>query len=223
MKYLSRVSSGASGKSKDGGRVSAFRHPTRREVDAIAVNSEMRGFIAVARITRPQGRKGEVLAEILTDFPSRFGDLHRVFLEDPSNEPKAAIVEQTWLHKGKVVLKFAGVGTIDEAEALRGQYVLIPEEEKVVLPANQYYVSELTGCQVVVESGESREPLGIVTEVERTGGVDLLHVSDESQDILIPFTQAICKKIDPEARLIVIHPPEDLLDLNRGQGAWIGG
>jgi len=175
----------------------------------------MRGFIAVAQIVRPQGRKGEVLAEILTDFPSRFSDLHRAFLDDPSHEPKVVAVEHTWLHKGKVVLKFAGIDSIDDAETLRGRYVLIPEAERVPLSDDQYYLWELTGCQVVVESGETRKPLGCVTEVERTGGVDLLHVSDDSREILIPFTQAICKRVDPEAKLIVIQPPDDLLDLNR--------
>lgn len=219
MKYWSRVSPVASGKWKDGERVSAFRHRTRREVNAVVVNSEMRGFIAVARIVRPQGRKGEVLAEILTDFPSRFRDLHRAFLDDPSHEPKVVTVEHSWLHKGKVVLKFAGIGSIDDAETLRGRHVFIPEEEKIALSAGRYYVWELMGCQVVVENGGTRRPLGTVTEVERTGGVDLLHVSDDSRDILIPFTEAICEAIDPEAKLIVIHPPEDLLDLNREQGA----
>lgn len=175
----------------------------------------MRALIAIARITRPQGRKGEVLAEILTDFPSRFADLQRAFLEDPGKNPQAVTVEHTWLHKGKVVLKFAGIGSIDDAETLRGRLVLVPEEERVALSADQYYLWELEGCQVVAESGGTRTPLGIVTEIERTGGADLLHVADESGEILIPFVRAICKVIDPASRLIVIDPPEDLLDLNR--------
>ena len=175
----------------------------------------MRGFIAIARVLRPQGRKGEVLAEILTDFPSRFEGLQRVFLDDPGDNPRAVALEDTWLHKGKVVLKFAGVGSIDDAETLRGRLVLVPEEEKVALSAHQYYLWELIGCQVVTESGGARKPLGTVAEVERTGEVDLLHVADESGEILVPFARAICKVIDPESRLIVIDPPEDLLDLNR--------
>jgi len=72
---------------------------------------------------------------------------------------------------------------------------------------------------VVVESGGTRKPLGTVTEVERAGGTDILHVADGSQDVLVPFARAICKVVDPAARLIVIDPPEGLLDLNREQGA----
>jgi 16S rRNA processing protein RimM len=182
-------------------------------------SGEVQDFIAVARVVRPQGRKGEVLAEILTDFPSRFADLQRAFLDDPGNKPRPVAVEHAWLHKEKVVLKFAGIDSISDAEMLRGLYVWVPEEEKVALSAHQYYLWELTGCQVVVERGGERKLLGTVTEIERTGGVDLLHVSDQSRDVLIPFAEEICKMIDPGAKLIVIEPPEDLLDLNREQGA----
>ena len=178
-------------------------------------HNETRGFIAIARVLRPQGRKGEVLAEMLTDFPDRFASLERAFLDEPGNTPRAVTVEHTWLHKGKVVLKFAGSGSIDDAEKLRGRYVLVPEEERIALSADQYYLSDLIGCRVVVEKGEKRQPLGTVAEVQQTGGVDLLQVSDGDREVLVPFAKAICKVIDPEARLIVIDPPEDLLDLNR--------
>jgi 16S rRNA processing protein RimM len=194
---------------------SASHQQVQRGARAAVADGEIRGFIAIARVVRPQGRKGEVLAEILTDFPSRFRDLHRAFLDVPGNHPQVVTVEDTWLHKGKVVLKLAGIGSIDDAETLRGRLVLVPEEEKVALSANQYYLWELKGCQVVVENGEMRKPLGTVTEVERTGGVDLLRVVDDSREVLVPFAEAICKVIDPESRLIVIDPPDDLLDLNR--------
>lgn len=194
-------------------------HPQAQPgIGTASQNGETQNFIAVARIGRPQGRKGEVLAEILTDFPSRFADLQRAFLDEPGREPQAVTIENTWLHKGKVVLKFAGIDSISDAETLRGRYVLIPEGEKVTLPSHQYYLWELTGCQVVVESEGLRKPLGTVTEVERTAGVDLLHVSAGSQDVMIPFAEEICKVVDPEAKLIVIEPPEDLLDLNRNRG-----
>ncbi len=158
------------------------------------------------------------MAEILTDFPSRFAGLQRAFLGDAASDPQSVAVEDTWLHKAKVVLKFADIDSISDAETLRGKYVFIPEEEKVTLSAHQYYLWELTGCQVLVESEGKRKPLGTVTEIERTGGADLLHVSDNSRDVLIPFAQAICKVVDTEAKVIVIEPPDDLLDLNLEHG-----
>jgi 16S rRNA processing protein RimM len=209
------VRTGASGKHQDEMSDSASHQQVQRGARAAVDDGQMRGFIAIARVVRPQGRKGEVLAEILTDFPSRFEDAHRVFLDVPGHHPQGVTVEHTWLHKGKVVLKFAGISSINDAETLRGRLVLVPAEQRVALSANQYYLWELKGCQVVVENGELRKPLGIVTEIERTGGVDLLHVADGSREVLVPFAEAICKVIDPESRLIVIEPPEDLLDLNR--------
>lgn len=194
---------------------SASRQQAERGGRTAVADGGMQGFIAIARVVRPQGRKGEVLAEILTDFPSRFQDLQRAFLDDRGHPPQPVTVEHTWLHKGKVVLKLAGVGSIDDAESLRGRLVLVPAEEKIALSEGQYYLWELMGCRVVAQTGEVREPLGTVTDIERTGGVDLLHVSDGSREVLVPFATSICKLIDPKSRLIVIEPPEDLLDLNR--------
>jgi len=178
-------------------------------------------FLAVARIVKPQGRAGEVAAEILTDFPERFGRVQRAYLERPGQEPRPVELENAWPHKGRVVLKFAGVDTISQANGLRGLYVLVPRAEKMPLPAHHYYVWELRGCRVVAEhEGKSRE-VGTVTDVEPTGGVDLLHVAPLGRprgDVLIPLAQDICRRIDTEAKTIVIDPPEDLLELNEPAG-----
>jgi 16S rRNA processing protein RimM len=171
-------------------------------------------FLAIARIIRPQGRRGEVAAEILTDFPARFEGVGRVFLESPDRRPEPAEVESAFAHKGRIILKFAGVDSIDEANRLRSLHVLIRHEERTELPAHHYYVSDLVGCRVITEQGEYRE-LGTVTEVEPTGGVDLLHVKrEDGREFLIPLAEAVCTRIDPEGKLIVVEPPEALLDLN---------
>lgn len=206
---------GASCKRQDKGRGAASHRQAPEGIGVVSVGIEAQGFIAIARVSRPQGRKGEVLAEILTDFPSRFQDLHSAFLDDSPHGPRPVTVEHTWLHKGKVVLKFSNINSIDDAETLRGRYVFVPEEEKVALPATQYYVWQLIGCRVVAETEGKKRTLGTVTEVEPTAGVDLLHISDGSHDVLVPFAKDICKEIDPAAKLIVIHPPADLLELNR--------
>ncbi|HUZ46099.1 MAG TPA: ribosome maturation factor RimM [Terriglobia bacterium] len=174
----------------------------------------MDGFVAIACVLRPQGRRGEVLAVILSDFPSRFENLSQAFLDQPAQPPVAVTVEDAWFHKDKVVLKFSGVDSIDDAESLKGRYVLIPEGEKFALPAGQFYLWELEGCRVVVETDGKETTLGTVTSIERTGGVDLLHVAGSSHEILIPMAESICKRIDPANKLIVVDPPADLLDLN---------
>lgn len=168
----------------------------------------------MARIVRPQGRRGEVTAEILTDFPERFRRLRGAFLEQPDGPPEAVSVENAWLHKGRVVLKFAGVDSIAQAETLRGQHVLIPRGERMLLGAHQYYLWELEGCRAVLERNGAAHEIGTVTRVEPTGGVDLLRIATPRGEVLIPLAQDICKRIDLEAKTILIDPPEDLLELN---------
>lgn len=179
-------------------------------------STEREAFLAVARIIRPQGRRGEVAAEILTDFPQRFSALRQVHLERAGGPPEPVRVENFWPHKGRVVLKFAGVDSIDQAQRLRGQQVMIPRSERMPLAAHQYYVWELQGCKIIVERQGAASEVGTVTDVEPTGGVDLLHVRTRRGEVLIPLAQAICRRIDTQAKTIVIDPPEDLLELNDG-------
>lgn len=169
----------------------------------------------MARILRPQGRNGEVAAEILTDFPERFQQPRRVFLEAPGQAPQPVKLEHGWLHKGRIILKFSGIDSIDSASHLCGRQVLIPWEERAELPPDHYYTWELRGCQVIGE--RQGQAIGTVTEVEPTGGVDILHVqcADGKGEVLIPLAQEICKRIDVDSRTIWIDPPADLLELNR--------
>ena len=182
-------------------------------------------FLAIARILRPQGRRGEVAAEVLTDFVERFAKGARVYVETPGGMPELRELEKAWPHKGGIVLKLAGVDSIEAASRLRGLHVLIRREARTPLTAGRYYLWELEGCRVVQEQNGALREVGTVTGVETTGGVELLRVALPSvesggkpegkpREALIPLAQAICKRIDPQAKLIVIDPPDDLLDLN---------
>lgn len=172
-------------------------------------------FLAIARITRPQGRRGEVAAEILTGFPDRFQSLEEVLLLTGSEPPRTRRLEKAWPHKGRIILKFQGVDTIDEAERLRDHQVVIPREERVPAPPHHHYVYELVGCRVLEHTRESSKELGTVEGLERTGGVDLLKVKTPEGELLIPFAEAICRKIDITARVIEVELPEDLADINK--------
>jgi 16S rRNA processing protein RimM len=171
-------------------------------------------FLAVARLVRPQGRRGEILAEPLTDFTLRFQGLRQVLLENPGKAPQSIRVENVWRHKGRVVIKFSGVDSIASASGLKGRHVLIPAEQRMALPPDHYYLWELQGCRVNTERQGRCVEVGTVTDIEPTGGVDVLHVATPCGEVLIPLAQAICTKIDTQAKTILIDPPDDLLDLN---------
>jgi 16S rRNA processing protein RimM len=194
-------------------------------------------WVLVARILRARGNKGEVAAEILTDFPERLTRLREVFVghADGKSEPRRMALQSCWLsqnHRGQAVFHFEGVDSISEAEKLRGLDLLLPFEQRVTLPAGQYFVSDLIGCSVfenpaalpVVASSpcslaQAPALLGTVLDVQFPGqeisGTPLLEVETSRGEILIPLAVDICTKIDTAARRIDVTLPEGLRDLNR--------
>src|ERR1700760_4317228 len=114
-------------------------------------------WLVLAHLLRPQGRKGELLAELSTDFPERFEDRRRVFLAAPGFDGSPADARSVevvgfWLpvgkNEGRIVLQFAGIETISAAETIAGLDVLIPREERLPLEDESVYISELIGCTV---------------------------------------------------------------------------
>jgi 16S rRNA processing protein RimM len=175
-------------------------------------------WVLLARLVRPQGRKGEVLAELLTDFPEKFQERKRVFLLTAAGckpaEPREIQLENHWLHKSRVVLKFAGIDSINDAETLRGLDVAIPPEERAALTEDEVYISDLVGCHVF--AGTPLTDVGEITDVDTDStSVPLLELRGAHQDeILIPFAKAYLVKIDIPAKRIEMSLPEGLLEVN---------
>jgi 16S rRNA processing protein RimM len=178
---------------------------------AITGSAEVEELISVARIVRPQGRRGEVIADLLTDFPDRFARLGDMMVRFPTGETSILKLESSWLHKGRVVLKFGGCENITQAEELRDALVLVTREQLVELPVGTYYDFDLVDCEVIIK--EVR-PIGRVTGVQRYGAAPLLAVQgDEKREHLIPLTESICVEIDVARKRIIIDPPEGLLEI----------
>jgi 16S rRNA processing protein RimM len=144
-------------------------------------------WVLLARLVRPQGRKGEAIAEIFTDFPDRFAAQPRVFLSNPAKpaeEAREALVERHWLHQGRIVFKFKGIDTMNDAETLRGLEVVIPASERTPLAGDAVYIGDLIGCRVidlnapVASDAEAGRVVGEIVDVERSlgGAPDLLVV-----------------------------------------------
>lgn len=176
-----------------------------------APGEETKELIFVARTVKTRGLKGELVADLLTDFPERFELISQLEGIAPNGEPKQLNLESYWFQNGRVVLKFSGYDTIESAKSLVGYELGLPEEERVKLSAGEFYDWELEGCSVEIQGGSA---IGKVREVMRTGGVELLVVEDETRrEHLIPMAQSIVVEIDLSNRKIVIDPPEGLLDL----------
>jgi 16S rRNA processing protein RimM len=168
-------------------------------------------LVAVARALKTRGLRGEVVAELLTDFPERFENLERLIAVAPTGERKELILEEHWFQQGRIVLKFAGYDSIETASELLGSELAVTEAERVELPEDEFYEWELTGCAVETVEGE---PLGRVREVMRTGGVQTLVVERQQaqREYLIPLAEEICVEINIERKLIRVDAPEGLLE-----------
>jgi len=163
-----------------------------------------------------------VLAELHTDFPQRFRERRRLWCLAPDGNRRELQLEEHWFHKGGVVLKFAGVDSISDAERLAGWEVQVPQEERTALEAGAAYVSEIVGCDVWVDGGQ--QFLGRVSEVQfGTGEAPLLvvqlpamalPVSDRAKEMLLPFAEEFVKRLDLAGRRIEMELPEGLLDLD---------
>jgi 16S rRNA processing protein RimM len=166
-------------------------------------------LVAIAKTVRTRGIRGELVAEILTDFPERFDKTETVFAVRAGGERHELKLEKSWFQKDRVILKFAGVDSIEAAEVFIGSEICVPESETVELEEDEFFDWELVGCAVETVEGET---LGKVREVMRTGGTEILVVANEKKDYLIPFAETICPEVDVENKLIRVDPPDGLLD-----------
>jgi 16S rRNA processing protein RimM len=166
-------------------------------------------LVIIARAVRPRGLKGEIVAELLTDFPDRFEDVEELVLVSPRGERTTKRLEDYWFQNDRVVLKLADYDDVEAAKELVGFEFAVPESERVPLPADHYYDWELEGCTVKVGA----ESIGTVKSVLKTGGTEILVVAGENKERLIPFADSIVVKVDAAQKTIVVDPPEGLLDL----------
>jgi 16S rRNA processing protein RimM len=168
-------------------------------------------LIVVARVARTRGLRGELVADLYTDFPGRFEGLERVMAIAPDGSRRSLQIEEHWFHGNRIVFKFAGYDSIDAAKDLAGYQLAIPASERIELPEDHFYEWELTGCRVEALDGKL---IGQVSEVMRTGGVEIMVVAGvEGREFLIPMAHDICVEIDIEQKLIRVDPPAGLLEL----------
>jgi len=176
-----------------------------------------RNFVLLARLIRTQGRHGELIAEILTDFPERFSERTRVWLLPPDAKaaPREVEIERHWPHKGRIVLKFAAIDSISDATVLSGWHVAIPREQRAPLAEDAIYIADLIGCHVIDEAAGSVD-LGPVLGVERgSGGApDLLVVQHGRDELLIPFAKALIVEINLAAQVLRMQLPAGLTAIN---------
>lgn len=167
-------------------------------------------LVAVAHVVRVRGLRGEVVADLLTDFPERFDGLKHLIALMPGGRRETLKLEDHWIQAARIILKFEGFDTVDAAKVLVGSELTVPESERVILDLDQYYDWELTGCRVEDVNGAV---IGMVKEVLHTGANDVLVVDGAEREHLIPLADEICIEIDIARKLIRVDAPDGLLEL----------
>ncbi len=192
-------------------------------------------WVVLAHLLRPQGRKGEVLAELLTDFAEKFADRGKVFLAPPGfdgapSAARQAEVANHWLpvgrNAGRVVLRFAGIESISDAEKLAGLDVIVPREERIALADDSVYTSDLIGCTIYDRTSKIGNVIDVQFAVTPDGtrrlddAAPLLVVATaDADEVLVPLAKAFLVRMDVPAKRIEMVLPEGLVDVNRADTA----
>ncbi len=166
-------------------------------------------MVAVGRLFRVRGNRGELTGEIYSSQPGRAEKLKHVLLELENGKTRPSKVEEIWWHDGRPVFKFEGIDSISDAEPWAGADVMVEDSERELPEEGAFSHADLIGCVL----WNRTERTGVVRAVEDFGGGPLLEVKlDDGREVLVPFSQAICKEIDVVSKNIRAEVPEGLLD-----------
>ena len=174
-------------------------------------------FITIARVVKTQGRRGEVAAEILTDFPEKFSQRKQLSALLPDGARREFSVENAWFHKGRVILKLAGVDSITSAEGLAGAELQVPASERATPEPGSYFIGDLAGCRVADVSTGAAKDLGVISEVRfGAGEAPLLVIAEaDGKEYLVPFAEAYTQNLDLAGKRLELRLPEGMLELDK--------
>jgi 16S rRNA processing protein RimM len=168
----------------------------------------LEAFVTIAKIVKLRGVKGELAAELHTDFPERFEKVGQVRLVSGERVYWEKL-ENFWFHKGRVILKLVGWENRDAIQQFVGYEVQVPEKEAMVLPEECYFWHQLVGCEIF----DKGEGLGVVTEVFEVGSAGLnLVVQNEETEWMLPWVRQFIERVDLENNIIDAVVPLGLME-----------
>jgi 16S rRNA processing protein RimM len=165
--------------------------------------------VVIGQIVKPHGLKGEVVVEVLTDFPERFLEGLKVRLSGGAHAAREVRIVAVRPHQGRVLLTFEGISDVSTAGALRDVELSVSAQDVAPRPEGYVYHWEIEGAFVVDAAGK---PLGRVVELADAGGRPLLVVDTPRGPREVPFTHPIVVSVDVAGGRVVLDPPAGLLD-----------
>jgi len=170
--------------------------------------SKTQSYFAIGQITGAHGIRGEVKVLVMTDFPERYHPGAKVYLGTLTDCVPTQI-DAVRPHKGVMLVKLAGVPDRNAAETLRGQYLMLPDEQAMPLGEHENYAHDLIGLAVETKDGKS---LGVLVEILFTRANDVYVVAGPAGEILLPALREVILRVDLAAKKIIVALPEGLLD-----------
>jgi 16S rRNA processing protein RimM len=158
------------------------------------------GWVAVGRITRAHGVRGELAVLTLSEVPERFEPGSRLFAGERDHRPLT--VSATRPHRHRLLVAFDEIGDREAAQDLAGQYLFVPASETPSLPEGEFWPHQLVGCHVVTESGRS---LGGIREVMRSQANDVWAADGPDGEVLIPALKDVVREVDLAARRVIVR------------------
>jgi 16S rRNA processing protein RimM len=165
-------------------------------------------YILIARIEQLYGKDGFVKLKLFSDFPDRFLNLKKVYI-DFWGDKKRFYVEDVNDLKGKIIIKFKKFDSPRDSQVLIDREIYVDEKDAVSLPDNHYFVHDLIGSEVVVE----KERIGTISEVIKGKANDVLVVlTDDKNEKLIPFVLNFIEKFDAAKKRLILNISKDFLE-----------
>jgi 16S rRNA processing protein RimM len=169
-------------------------------------------FIHIGSVTKAQGLNGEVAIAPLSGQPESFKAYTTLVLVDESGTlSPELVVEKLRIHKGRAIVKFDRVEDRTFAEQLVGMGVLLARKDLPPSEDDEYYWHEITGLTVITDTGRY---VGKVVSLFSNGAQDIMVISDEEQEYMVPITDDIVLRQNNEE--MIIQPPPGLLEINQG-------
>jgi 16S rRNA processing protein RimM len=168
------------------------------------------GVVAVGRIGKAHGIRGEVFVEPWTDVPDERFVPGVILVTDPVDRGPLT-VESCRNHSGKLVVHFVGIDDRDAVESIRGTMLVISADQRPALgDPDEFYDTDLIGLAARTTAGVA---LGTVTDVLHSAGDSLLVIDVDGRDVLMPFRKQFVPVVDLDAGIIELEPPDGLLEL----------
>lgn len=167
----------------------------------------MKKFLETGKIVGTHGIKGMTRVQVWADSSDFLSNFKFVYLD--SEGTKKLEISSVIPHGTVTLVGFKGVGSIEQAEKLRGSVIYIDRND-FTLPEGRYFIDDLLDCTVT--DADSKEVLGVISDITETGANDVWHISNNGKEYLVPAVDEVIVSVNVEEKSVVLRPMKGIFD-----------